>query len=502
MLRRDLPSNRRDGPRGAAAPPASSDIDQTDLAHRWRPSRAESCWSDNGVTPATAGGLLYRVDDEIGTDHLLQATALERPTWASNATPSKHPGIAFATSKYLLTAGNISTTDTTYYWVGCFSRIADSVAFARTTGGVATEYLYYATASNGAAADTVTVTRGTSRAIAPSAGTLPTSRLAVVALVVDAGSNTKLYVDGILVGTSASSPGTSALASRLGLNVWAPGFSTYTGSSTAVELAMYSVAHDATAVAANSAILLTKYSTLAAVPSDLTSLLLDLRLGAADLYQDAARTTAAVSGDPVGGWKDTAAAAHHLSQSTSARRPIYYSSGLGGGARPRVSFDGTDDGLLASGWNLGSGAQTVAMEFVRRSNVPTAQRLFSVRVAGPIFSAISFVNFAGYNEITALFGSAGGASVGCNPTLGTSRHTLVVCYDGSGSTTPANYAIFVDGVAQVVAAGGSFPDSTEMGALGSYADASVPSSVDVGRIAAWSGDHRASRLAIEGWLNG
>jgi len=173
----------------------------------------------------------------------------------------------------------------------------------------------------------------------------------------------------------------------------------------------------------------------AAAPSDLASLLLDLRLGAADLYQDAARTTAAVSGDPVGGWKDTAAAAHHLSQSTSARRPIYYSSGLGGGARPRVSFDGVDDGLLMSGWGLGSGAQTVAMEFVRRGNVPTAQRLFSVRVAGPIFSVISLINYGGYNEITALFGSAGGASVGCNPTLGTTRHTLVVCYNGSGSTT-------------------------------------------------------------------
>lgn len=487
--------------RPVAGPPPVSDIDLTSLVHRWRPSRAEGCWSDNGVTPAVAGGLLYRVDDEIGTDHLLQATALERPTWASNATPSKHPGIAFALGKSLLTAGNITTTDTTYYWVGAFSRIADSVAFARTTGGVATEYLYYATASNGAAADTVTVTRGTSRAIAPSAGALPTDRLAVVALVVDAGTNTKLYVDGVLVGTSAVTPGSSALASRLGLNIWAPGFSTYTGTSTTVELAMYSVAHDATAVAANSTILLTKYSTLAAVPSDLASLLLDLRLGAADLYTDAARTTAAVSGDPVGGWKDTAAAAHHLDQSTSARRPIYYSSGLGGGARPRVSFDGVDDGLLMSGWSLGSGAQTIAMEFVRRTN-PTAQRLFSVRQAGPIFSAISLINYAGYAEITCYLGGAGGNSIGCNPVLGTGRHTLVVCYDGSGSSTPANYAIFVDGTAQTVVSGNSFLDAVAMGALGSYNDATIPSAVDIGRVAAWSGDHRASRLAIEGWLNG
>ena len=235
-------------------------------------------------------------------------------------------------------------------------------------------------------------------------------------------------------------------------------------------------------------------------PARLSNLALQLQ-PTGSVFTDAARTTAAVSGDPVGGWKDTAAAAHHLDQSTSARRPIYYDSGLGGGARPRVSFGGVDDGLLMSGWNLGSGAQTIAMEFVRRTN-PTAQRLFSVRQAGPIFSAISLVNYGGYNEITVLCGSAGGTSVGCSPTLGTTRHTLVVCYNGSGASTPANYAIFVDGVSQSVVVSGAFPDSAVMGALGSYNDATIPSAVDIGRVAAWSGDHRASRLAIEGWLNG
>ena len=235
-------------------------------------------------------------------------------------------------------------------------------------------------------------------------------------------------------------------------------------------------------------------------PARLSNLALQLQ-PTGSVFTDAARTTPATSGDPVGGWADRSTAAHHLDQTTSARRPIYYSSGLGGGARPRVFFDGTDDGLLMSGWGLGSGAQTIALEFVRRSNVPTAQRLFSVRVAGPIFSAISLVNFGGYNEVTVLLGSAGGVSVGCNPTLGTSRHTLVVCYNGSGASTPANYVIYVDGVSQSVVVGGAFPDSAAMGALGSYSDASVPSFVDVGRVAAWSADHRASRLLIEGWLN-
>jgi len=235
-------------------------------------------------------------------------------------------------------------------------------------------------------------------------------------------------------------------------------------------------------------------------PARLSNLALQLQ-PTGSVYTDAARTTPATSGDPVGGWADLSTAGHHLSQTISARRPIFYDSGLGGGSRPRLFFDGTDDGLLMSGWGLGSGAQTISMEIVRRSNVPTSQRIFSVRVAGPIFSAISLINYAGYAEITCYLGGAGGLSVGCNPGLGTGRHTLVVCYNGLGSSTPENYAMFVDGVSKTVVGGNSFLDAVTMGALGSYTDASIPSFVDVGRVAAWSADHRASRLLIEGWLN-
>ena len=236
-------------------------------------------------------------------------------------------------------------------------------------------------------------------------------------------------------------------------------------------------------------------------PARLSSLALQLQ-PTDNVYTDAARTTPSTSGDPVGGWADRSTAEHHLTQSTSARRPVFYSSGLGGGARPRVSFDGVDDGLLMSGWGLGSGAQTVAIEFVRRTNVPMAQRLFSVRVAGPIFSVISLINYSGYHEITVYLGGARGNSVGCNPVLGTGRHTLVVCYNGLGSSTPENYAMFVDGVSRTVLSGSTFLDSPAMGALGSYNDATIPSSVDIGRTAAWSADHRASLAVIEGWLNG
>lgn len=234
-------------------------------------------------------------------------------------------------------------------------------------------------------------------------------------------------------------------------------------------------------------------------PSDLAGLALQLQptLGT---YQDAARATAAVGGEPLGGWADQSSAGHHGAQSNSARRPFVRTSGLGGGARPYIDFDGANDGILLSGWGLGSGAQTVAIEFARRSN-PTAQRLFSVRQAGPVFSAISFINFQGYGEIICRFGGASGTSVGFTPGLGTGRHTLLVCYDGSGPGSTSAYAVYLDGVAAIMTTSGSFPDDPLMGCLGSYSDGSIPAAVDLGRIACWTADHRTNAASIVGWLN-
>lgn len=318
------------GRRAEAGPPPVSDIDQTALAGRWRPSRAESCWSDNGVTQAVVGGLVYRVDDEISTNHLLQATALERPTLAANMSPAQHQGILFALGKTLTTTGGITTTDTTYYWVGLFVPGADSLAFSRLdvpSGGISGEYVYFANASLGAAADAITATRGTTRSIQPAAGALPTVRIGVVALVVDAGSNVKLYVDGVLIGTNASSPGVTALTKRVGLNVWAPGFNTYSGANICLELDLYSVAHDATAVAANSAILLAKYNTLGVwTPASISAAKLPVWAEARDLTPFASGTTlgsgAVASGGNAGLWADGTSNNNHMIQATGSQKPV------------------------------------------------------------------------------------------------------------------------------------------------------------------------------------
>ena len=237
-------------------------------------------------------------------------------------------------------------------------------------------------------------------------------------------------------------------------------------------------------------------------PSALSGLQLQLEplVGA---HQDTARTSPAGDGQPLGGWTDQSGAGHHATQGTSGRRGIVRASGLGGGARPRIEYDGTDDGSILSGGGRGGGGQTIALEFARRTN-PSSTRLISLR-GGGFWAEIALVNFSGYAEISLRFGTAtgaGGAAVGWSPGLGTGRHTLVVCYDGSGPGSTSAYAVYLDGVlVTTLSATGVLADSAQMGGLASYQDSSNPTALDCGRVAAWTADHRADIADIVAWLN-
>lgn len=62
------------GPAGGSAAPTTLELLQADLssdtvAHIHLPTRLSTCWTDDGVTQATAGQALYRVDDLSGNDH-------------------------------------------------------------------------------------------------------------------------------------------------------------------------------------------------------------------------------------------------------------------------------------------------------------------------------------------------------------------------------------------------------------------------------------------------
>jgi hypothetical protein len=235
-------------------------------------------------------------------------------------------------------------------------------------------------------------------------------------------------------------------------------------------------------------------------PGTLSGLALDLR-PETGVYTDSGRTTPAAAGDPLGGWADQSGAGHHATQSTAGRYGIVRASGLGGGARPRIEFDGTNDGALLTGWGLGAGAQTAAIEFARRA-IATSVRPFSVR-GGGFWSEIAFVDFGGYAEICLRFGTAtggSGAAVGWSPTLGTTRHTLIVCYDGSAPGSTSAYAVYLDGSLVTLSSTGVLVDSALMGGIGSYSDGSAATPLDCGRVVAWTADHRASVADIEAWL--
>lgn len=236
------------------------------------------------------------------------------------------------------------------------------------------------------------------------------------------------------------------------------------------------------------------------VPSSLSGLALDLR-PETGTYQNAGLSTPSGNGDILGGWQDQSGAGHHATQSTAGRYGIVRASGLGGGARPRIEFDGSNDGALLSGWGLGAGAQTVAMEFARRSE-QISFRPFSVR-SGGFWSEIAFVDFSGYAKICIRFGDAtggSGAAVGWSPTLGTTRHTLIVCYDGSGPGSTGAYAVYLDGSLVTLSSTGVLVDSAQMGGIASYQDGSWAVPLDCGRVAAWTADHRAAAADIEAWL--
>lgn len=225
--------------------------------------------------------------------------------------------------------------------------------------------------------------------------------------------------------------------------------------------------------------------------------------GDAYLFQDAARTTPSTDTQPVGGWTDRSGQAHDGSQSNGPRRPTRFVSGLGGGSRPRLRFDESNDVLPWGAW-CPSGACTVALEFSRyKALAGSAGRVLHMR-SGSTYSVVSFVNFSGYTELGWRFGAplaSSNSGVGFSPGLDTTRHTLEIYYDGTGSAVLGAYAAWLDGSPATLALTGVYSDSTAHGGLGGLTDGTVSPPLDLGRVAVWDQDHRLNRAKIFAWLN-
>lgn len=84
------------------------------------------------------------------------------------------------------------------------------------------------------------------------------------------------------------------------------------------------------------------------VPTDIAGLEIDLESVSGKLWQDAARTTPAGVGDPVGGWTEQSGNARHASQSTAAKRFTVESVTNNGVTFWAAVSDGVDDVLTGT----------------------------------------------------------------------------------------------------------------------------------------------------------
>lgn len=158
--------------------------------------------------------------------------------------------------------------------------------------------------------------------------------------------------------------------------------------------------------------------------------------------------------DPVGLWEDQSGNGRDLAQTTSGIRGLWDTSPTG------VTFDATFRRLVRATDGPAAGAVSIGLVF-KLSAVPGVGVFFLLaRLAhgsGTGISEVYLCNSAGYTAIHVRcgFGTGVGLGVGAVATLDTGEHTLLVVYDGSGSTTPGAYEIYLDGVALSVIASGS-----------------------------------------------
>jgi hypothetical protein len=96
----------------------------------------------------------------------------------------------------------------------------------------------------------------------------------------------------------------------------------------------------------------------------------------------------------------------------------------------------------------------VALRFRLRTTPGASTFYCPLRLSGAsTFGVVYLCNFAGYTSLSILLGAsyASVACVGVALTLDTLTHSLVVTYNGGGASTPGNYTVDYDGVAQTVA---------------------------------------------------
>lgn len=158
--------------------------------------------------------------------------------------------------------------------------------------------------------------------------------------------------------------------------------------------------------------------------------------------------------DPVGLWLDQSGNSLDISQATAGLRGLWDTAPNG------VKVDGSFRRLKRTTGGPAAGAVSIGVVFELASVPGVGVFNLLTRLANGVGTGISelyLCNSAGYTAIHTRcgFNVGAGLGVGVSTTLNTNKNALLVIYNGSGSTTPGNYDIYLNGTRLTTIASGS-----------------------------------------------
>lgn len=182
----------------------------------------------------------------------------------------------------------------------------------------------------------------------------------------------------------------------------------------------------------------------------------------ANLVYDSRRISGLSNNDPVSTWPDISRNAYDAT-GTSTARPLYITQVQGG--NPALRFDGSNDQLsIPSGPSLsttaGFNVQVVIKQTAFNTQYPNILDFKTNETNNWVFG---FSNQPAYQWI--LMGSDGNfARLRWNTTANTNTNILNVKYNGSGSSTAANWNLIFNGLSQTLTSADAFaPNSSGAG---------------------------------------
>lgn len=191
-------------------------------------------------------------------------------------------------------------------------------------------------------------------------------------------------------------------------------------------------------------------------PADLAGLSFWAEARAADLWQDAAKTTAVTTATNPARVLVAREPVVDIVAPSDAARPTWTDTGLGGG--PGLIFDKTDDYLRSATAGL-TGAQTWILRWAWGGT--TSERVpFGQMAAGPTCNELWF---RAATSLRVHFGQSGTLTASVYAAIssaGTGAHTTVITWDGVSPSATSSYTVTQDGAACTLSAGSSLARPT------------------------------------------